>query len=374
MLRCGRNCSAESNGPTAKVIMTEAAGFFVLRSDGNTRQVKSMEKTMLKFIENAARTLVILGLMLVTAAAVAQGAAQYPSKPIRVILPYAPGGSTTGVTRIYTQKLTEVWGQSVIVDNRPGGNTIIGSEAMVRSPNDGYTLLTVTNTHVINPLLIKTMPYDTLKDFAAISTLTRSDYMIGIHPSVPARNLKELIALAKAKPGSLNSATVGTGTVQHLVHELFCITAGVKITHVPYKGGGPAMTDLIGGQVQMSMNNLVNLAPHVKSGKVRAIAVSGDTRNPLLPDMPTFTEAGLPGYVANNWFGMLAPAGTPKDILEKVAAEIRKAQGSADVKEQLAKQGVDPLASTPAQFEALIRSDMERYAKVIKTANIKVEE
>ncbi len=329
---------------------------------------------MLKFQARAARMLVALALTGVTATAVAQGAAQYPNKPIRVILPYAPGGSTTGVTRIYTQKLTEVWGHSVIVDNRPGGNTIIGSEAMARSPNDGYTLLTVTNTHVINPLLIKSLPYDTLKDFAAISTLTRSDYMIGIHPSVPANNLKELIALAKAKPGSLNSATVGSGTVQHLVHELFCITAGVRITHVPYKGGGPAMTDLIGGQVQMSINNLVNLAPHVKSGRVRAIAVSGDVRNPLLPDMPTFTEAGMPGFVATNWFGMLAPAGTSKDILEKISAEIRKAQGTAEIKEQLAKQGVDPLGTTPTQFEALIRADMDKYARVIKSANVKIEE
>ncbi len=305
--------------------------------------------------------------------ALAQSAANYPNKPVRVILPYAPGGSTTAVTRIYSQKMSEEFNQSFIVDNRPGGNTIIGTEAMARAPADGYTILTITNSFVINHWLQPKLPYDTLKDFAGISAISRSDYMLGVHPSLPAKNLKEFLAYAKANPGKINSATVGLGTVQHLVNELLMVATGIKFTVVPYKGGGPAMTDLIGGQVQASINNLVNLAPHVKSGKVRPIAISGDHRNPVIPEMPTFAEAGLPGYVANNWFGMLAPAGTPRDILLKLNASIQKAQGMADVKDQLNKQGIDPYPTTVPQFEQLLKVDLERYGKVIKEANIKAD-
>ena len=312
-------------------------------------------------------------LMALATAAGAQGAANYPTKPVRVILPYAPGGSTTAVTRIYTQKFTENWGQQVILDNMGGGNTIIGSQAMVRAPADGYTLLTVTNTHIINPWLQPKLPYDTLKDFAGISTLTRSEYMLTATTSFPPNNLKEFIAYAKANPGMINSGTVGLGTVQHLVNELLMDAAGIQITVVPYKGGGPATTDLIGGQIQVSINNLVNFASHVKAGKLKGIAIAGDKRNPVLPDVPTFAEQGLKGYVANNWFAMLAPAATPKDIIQKLNSEIAKAQASRDVQDLLNKLGVDPFPSTVAETEALIRTDMARYGKIIKEKNIKAD-
>ncbi len=312
----------------------------------------------------------LVAMAAVTTTAIAQSAASYPNKPVRVILPYAPGGSTTAVTRIFTNKFSEVWGQNVILENMGGGNTIIGSQAMVRAPADGYTLLTVTSTHTINPWLQDKLPYDTMKDFAAISTLTRSDYMLTAHPSFPANNIKEFIAYAKANPGKVNTATVGLGTVQHLVNVLLMDAAGIKMTVVPYKGGGPATTDLLGGQIQVSINNLVNFAAHVKAGKLKGIAISGDKRNPVLPDVQTFAEGGLKNYVANNWFAMLAPAGTPKDIIAKLNGDIAKAQASTDVKDLLSKQGIDPFPSTVAQTEALIRFDHERFGKIIKEKNI----
>ncbi len=318
-------------------------------------------------------TVVTMAGMTMTTMAGAQSVATYPNKPVRIILPYAPGGSTTAVTRIFAQKFTEDWGQQVIVDNRPGGNTIIGSEAMVRSPADGYTLLTITNTHIINPWLQPKLPYDTFKDFAGISTLTRSDYMLTAYPGFPPNTLKEFIAYAKKNPGRINSATVGLGTVQHLVNELFMAATDTVITVVPYKGGGPSTTDLIGGQVQVSFNNLVNFASHVKAGKLKGIAISGDKRNPVLPDVPTFAESGLPGFVAANWFGMLAPAATPKDIIQKINAEIGKAQGSADTRDLLAKQGIDPFPNTVAATEALLRADYERFGKIIRDKNIKAD-
>ena len=302
--------------------------------------------------------------------ALAQSAASYPNKPVRVILPYAPGGSTTAVTRIFTQKMSEVWGHTVILENQGGGNTIIGSNAMARAAPDGYTLLTVTSTHVINPWLQPKLPYDTLKDFAAISTLTRSDYMLTAYPAFPPNNFKEFMAYAKANPGKINSASVGLGTVQHLVNELLMEATGIQITVVPYKGGGPATADLVAGVVQVSFNNLVNFASHVKAGKLKGIAISGDRRNPVLPDVPTFAESGLKGYVANNWFAMLAPAAAPKDIITKVHAEIGKAQATKEIQTMLTNLGVDPFPSSIAETEALIRTDLARYGKIIKEKNI----
>ena len=328
---------------------------------------------MTHFTHKTAQLLCAGALMALATAAGAQSAASYPSKPIRLIVPYAPGGSVEAVSRIYARKLTEVWKHNVLADNVPGGNTIIGSQAMARAAGDGYTLLTVTNSHIINAWLQPKLPYDTLKDFAGISTLTRSDYMLTKNPAFPPNTLKEFIAYAKANPGSINSATVGLGTVQHLVNELFMQATGTKLTVVPYKGGGPSTADLLAGVVQVSFNNLVNFAAHVKAGKLKGIAISGDKRNPVLPDVPTFAEAGLPGYVAANWFAMLAPAATPKDIIEKVNAEIRKAQSSADVLDQLAKLGIDPFPNSVAATEAQIRTDYERYGKVIRDNNIKVD-
>ncbi len=312
-------------------------------------------------------------LMAIVTTAGAQTAANYPNKPVRVILPFPPGGSTSIVARIFSQKFTESWGQSIIVDNRPGGNTIIGSEAMVRSPADGYTLLGVTSTHIINPWLQPKLPYDTFKDFAAISTLTRADFMMAASTTFPPNTLKDFIAYAKSHPGKVNSVTVGLGTVQHLVIELFMDASGTQFTVVPYKGGGPANIDLIAGVVQITFNNPGSLSSFVKAGKMKGIAISGDRRKAALPNVPTFAEAGFPGFSAVNWMAMLAPAATPKDIIQKINAEIARAQGSADVKEQITNQAIDTFPNTVAATEALIRLDYERYGKVIREKNIKAD-
>ena len=297
----------------------------------------------------------------------------YPNKPIRVIVPYGPGASTDNVTRIYGQKLLEAWGQSVVVDNKPGGNTVIGSEALVKATPDGYTILLVVNTHVINPLLIPKLPYDPVKDFSPVATIGMQEYVMGINPSVPAGNLKEFIAYARTRPGQLNFSSSGGGGLGHLAGELFNVIAGVKLQHVPYKGGAPAVTDLVAGQVQAMFSSAGAVLPNIRSGRIRALGISGKARLAALPDVPTFTEAGLPAFEATNWFGILAPAATPRDIVSKLSGELVRLQGVADVKEKLNAQGVDPFPGGPEQFAALIKSDLERFAKIVKSANIKLE-
>jgi len=303
-------------------------------------------------------------------AAPAQGT--YPTRPIRLIVPFPPGGSTTIMARLIGQKLTESWGKQVVVDNRGGGNTIIGSQALVRAAPDGYTILNVTSTHSINPSLLAT-PYDAIKDFAPVATTIATESLMVVTPGLPAHNLKELIALAKAKPGQLNFASSGSGTSNHLSAELFCIMAGIKMQHIPHKGAGPATTDLMGGQVQMFMNNALPLIPLVKAGRMRAIAISGGKRLVSLPDVPTFAEAGLPGYEVKSWQGILAPAGTPTPIIDKLAQEITRILNTPEMTEQLLAMGADPFPGGPQQFAALIKADLTRYAKLIKQANIKLE-
>ena len=300
------------------------------------------------------------------------GQSAYPTKPIRWIVPFPPGGSTTIIARMTGQKLTESWGQQVVVDNRGGGNTIIGSEAMVRAAPDGYTILQVTTTHVINPSLLAT-PYDAVKDFAPIATLVATETLLVVNPSVPAKTLQELIALAKSKPGQLNFGSSGSGTTNHLALELFSIMAGIKMQHIPYKGAGPAVTDLIGGQIQLFTNNALPLTPFVKSGKIRAIAVSGETRLRALPDVPTFTQGGLPGYEVKSWQGLMAPARTPKPIIDKLEKEITRILRAPEFSEALLNMGAEPFINTSSQFAALIKVDLARYAKLIREANIKLE-
>lgn len=296
----------------------------------------------------------------------------YPTKPIRLILPYAPGGSTSVVGRMIGHKLTESWGQQVLADNRPGGGTQIGSELMVLSPPDGHTILLVTSTHTIVPNL-RRLPYDPIKDFAPVTTLTRTPFLLAIHPSLPAKGLRELISLAKSRPGQIDYSSSGAGTANHLAVELFSMTAGIKMNHIPYKGGGPAIIDLLGGQVQLHMNSPVNLIPHVKTGRIRGIAVTGDSRVVAIPETPTFAEAGLPGLDIINWFGILAPANTPKPIIEKLSAEIGKILRMPDIRETLLSQGMDAWPSEPEQFAALIRLELATFARIVKTANIKLD-
>lgn len=296
----------------------------------------------------------------------------YPNKPIRWIVPFPPGGSTTIIARLMGQKLTASWGQQIVVDNRGGGNTIIGSEALVKAAPDGYTLLQVTSTHTINPSLLKT-PYDAVKDFSPVATLVGTETLMVVNPAVAANTLKEFIALAKARPGQLNYASSGSGTTNHLAVELFSTLAGVRMQHIPHKGAGPAVTDLMAGQVQMFMNNAVPLTPFVKSGRIRAIAVSGAARLRSLPEVPTFTEAGLPGYEVKSWQGVMAPAKTPVAIIHRLSQEIAKILHTPEVRDNLLTMGADPFVSTPEQFAALIRADLVKYAKLIAEAKIRLE-
>ncbi len=310
-----------------------------------------------------------LGMLLAGYAAAQQ---DYPNKPIRFVTPYPPGGGTTFVARLISQKLTERWGQPVIVDNRPGGNTIIGTEAVAKAPADGYTILLVGNSQVLNDLLLHP-PYDILKDFAPVSLLVRNNYILVVNASLPPNNLQEFIAYAKARPGQLNVASTGSGSSQHLMGELFNILTGVKLQHIPYKGGAGGMTDLLGGSVQASFSNSVAVIPQITSGRLKGLAVTGDKRLAAVPQVPTYAEAGLAGYNPKNWLGVAAPAGTPKAIIDKLSAEIGKIMALPDIREKLASSGQEPFYGRPEQAAAQMKSDHTEYARVIKTANIKLE-
>jgi len=296
----------------------------------------------------------------------------YPSKPIRAIVPYAPGGAADTVARLLGPKLTEAWGQPIVVDNRPGGNTIIGTEALARANPDGYTIMVMVVAHVIVPNLLRT-PYDAIKDFATIGTISVSEQILVAHPSLQANTLQELIGLAKAKPGQLNYGSAGSGGLTHLVSEFFNVTTGIKTTHIPYKGAGPGITDLVGGQLQIYFATPVSVVAHVKSGRLKSIAITGDARSTMLPQVPTFAEAGLPGFEVKNWNGVLAPAGTPDAIVAKLSNELARILRLPDIRAKLVGQGLEPYITTPAEFGALMRSDLAKYAKIIRVANIKLE-
>jgi len=310
--------------------------------------------------------------VLVAVASSASAQQSYPSKPIRFIVPYPPGGSTNTVARMVGQKLTESWGQQVIVDNRPGGNTVIGTEALVKSPPDGYTLMLTTLAHVIYPILLP-LSYHPIKDFTAVATISSTEIVMVLHPSVPAKTLQEFVALGKSKPGQLNYAMTGAGGLTHLAGELLSDMVGIKMQHIPYKGAGPALADLLGGQVQLAFQNPIQVISHVKSGKLKAIAITGDTRLSSLPQVPTFVEAGLSGYDLKTWFGVLAPAGTPKAIVDKLSTELARIVAIPDIREKLLSQGMDGFSTTSDQFASLMKADMTRFARIIKTANIRLE-
>ncbi len=323
--------------------------------------------------EQHSRTVTLLAALLALAFAGAAIAQQsYPNRPIRFITPYAPGGSTSYMARLVGQHLTERWGQNVIVDNRPGGNTIIGIETLARSAPDGHTIVLATTTHAILSSITKT-PYDPVRDFAPVATIGVAPQVLVLHPAVPANTVQEVIALAKAKPGQLNFASSGAGGPTHLSGELFNLVAGVRTQHIPYKGAGPAMIDLMGGQVQMFFSVPVNIIGHVKAGKLKAVAVTGSTRLTALPQMPTFAEAGLPGFDVKTWNGVLAPARTPKAIVDKLSAEIAAMLAQPATREKLNGIGMVPLVLTPDEFSAMIKSEITSYLKVVKAANIRIE-
>ncbi len=326
---------------------------------------------MKQFCIAAAQILNVCVLMVVAGSALAQQ--DYPSRPIHFIVPFPPGGSTDPLARLAGQKLAENWSRAVIVDNRPGGNTVIGTEFAAKSAPDGYTIYLLSTTQLALPSLNPKLPYDITKDFAAIAALSSTPNVLVVHPSVPARNLQEFIALAKAKPGQLDFGTSGNGSAIHMSTELFNILAGTKMQHIPYKGSGLVVSDLIGGQIQLSFQTPVAIMAHVRAGKLRALAISGEMRFPVLPQVPTFAEAGLPGYDYKGWFGVLAPAGTPKGIIDKLSAEFTKILRTAEMREKLLNQGMDPLILAPDAVSALIKADLAKYAKIVKSANIKFE-
>jgi tripartite-type tricarboxylate transporter receptor subunit TctC len=298
----------------------------------------------------------------------------YPSRPVRLIVPFPPGGSTDIMARVVAQKLTERLGQQVIVDNRGGAGGRIGMHLAAKALPDGYTLLMSTSiTHTVQVSLYSKLPYNVLTDFAPISLVASIPLLLVVNPSVPAKSVKELIALAKAKPGQLSYASPGNGTSGHLAAEMFRSMADVDVVHVPYKGGGPAITDLIGGQVQMMILSALATLPHVKTGKLRALAITSLTRSPYLPHIPTMTESGLPGYEVVLWYGVSAPAKTPPVIIARLNKEIVQIMRLPEVRERLASEAGQPVGSTPEEFQAIIRTDVAKWGKVVKEAGIKAE-
>lgn len=321
----------------------------------------------------AVARILIAGLLLgLVGSAAAQQA--YPSKPMHIIVLFPPGGSNDIIARLIGPKLTEAWGQPVIVDNRPGGSGVIGTLELIKAPPDGHTMLVASSGLVIAPLLVTKLPYDTIKDFAPVATICLTDNVVVIGPAVHASNLREFIALAKSNPGKLNFGSAGTGSSLHLAAERFVQTAGIQMQHVPYKGAMPVITDLIGGQVQMFVSPPIVVLPFINAGKLKALAVSGKARNAALPQVPTFAEAGLPGLQIGGWQGFFVPSATPRAIIDKLSAEIGRIVVAPDINKTLVSQGYMPYASTPEQFVAMVKEDMVKYAEIIKTANIKLGE
>ena len=297
----------------------------------------------------------------------------YPSKPIRIVVGYSAGGGNDLIVRVMAPRMSEGLGQPIIIENKPGAQAIIASEYVAKASPDGYTLLMMSNTHTVNESLIAKKPFELMRDFAPVAPVNYSDLVLVVHPSVPANSLKELIALSKAKPGGLNYASSGPGTPYHMAGELFKAMAGVDIVHVPYKGSSGARTDILGGQVQMMFDAITTMAPNVRAGKLRAFGTTGKARSPVLPEIPTVSEAGVPGYEAVIWLGLMAPAATPKPILEKLNAEIRKVVNSADVKDAWAKQGAAPMSMSTDEFGQYIREDIAKWAKIVKMSGAKVD-
>ena len=298
----------------------------------------------------------------------------YPTKPIRFIVPYPPGGSTDPMARLVGNKLAERWGQSVVIDNRPGASTIIGTDAVAKAAPDGYTILLASSAFVTGPSMFARLPYNALRDFTGVATIAKSRFVLVVGLAVPASNLQEFIALAKSKPGQLNFATSGVGANTHLSAELFNGMAGTKMNHIPYKGSGVLVTDLISGRVELSFQVPITVMNYITSGRLKAIAITGDGRAPALPDVPTFSEAGLQGFNPAGWFGIVAPAASPKFVINKMSSEVASILALPDSRDYLIKQGSESFVSTPEQVNALIKSDIIKYAKVIKDANIKVQQ
>lgn len=313
-----------------------------------------------------------LAALLVACAGLAQAQQSYPNRPIRIIIPFTAGGTNDILARLLGPKLTESLGQNVIVDNRPGGNTVIASQVLLASAKDGHTLLLPGNSHVLVPHLSKApLPFDSIRDFAPVASLARTGLFLVVHPALPVRNLREFIALAKSRPGELNSAAPG-GSINQLATEMFNNVAGVKLVHIPYKGSAPAMADVMAGQAQLSFQTPATVLGNVRAGKLRALAISGET--PFAdPKVPTFTQAGLPGFDVGLWFGLLAPGGTPQAIVDRLNGEVAKILALPDFREKVALQGLEVFVSSPEQYGTLLKNEYEKFGRVVKAAGITPE-
>jgi tripartite-type tricarboxylate transporter receptor subunit TctC len=314
---------------------------------------------------------------LLACACVSAGAAQetspYPSKPIRLIVPFSPGGSADNLARTMQPALSAALGQPIVIDNRGGASSIIGTELAARAPADGYTMLLVTTTHTVNPSLVKKLPYDTMRDFAPVSLAVSQPNILAVHPSVPAKSVKELVAYAKSKSAPLTYASGGSGSSPHLSGELFRLVAGIDLTHVPFKGSGPGVTALLGGQVTMMFAGPLVFESHIRSGKLRALAVAASKRSSILPDVPTMAEAGFPGIETGTWYGFLAPAGTPTATAQSFHEVLVKVMAQPDMKSRLLAQGVDIVGAGPREFDKIVREEIDKWSKLVKRAGITAE-
>jgi tripartite-type tricarboxylate transporter receptor subunit TctC len=323
------------------------------------------------------RVVVPLGRVVIALAAAAFSAAawsqSYPAKTVKIVVPYGVGGPADIYARFIGGKLQDALGQTFIVEDRPGAGSIVGTDYVAKSEPDGYTLLMMSNTHTVNETLIPKKPFELMRDFAPITGVNYSDLLMVIHPSVPANNLKEFIALAKSKPGALNYASSGNGTPYHMAGELFKAMAGVDIVHIPHKGSDGARTSILGGQVQMMFDAVPTMAANARAGKVKALATSGKSRSPVTPDLPTVAEAGVPGYESGIWLGLMAPARTPRPVLEKLNAEVNKIINSPEVKEAWAKQGAFPMGMSIDGFDKFLREEVVKWAKAVKASGAKAD-
>ena len=325
---------------------------------------------MVKLTHTFIQTFIYLLLGLLGLLAGSVSAQTYPTKPVKIVVPSAPGGGTDIVARLLAQSFSKALGQNFIVENKPGAGNLIGIETVARAPADGYTLLFVASPLVLNPILFKKVNYDPIKDFSPISLAATAPNILVVHPSTPATNVKEWVELAHKGQNKLSYASAGVGTSPHMSMELFNAMAGIQTLHIPYKGTTPAVTDLLGGQVNAMFSNALTVMPHIQSGKLRALAVSGNRRLELLPDVPTVMEAGIAQYVSLQWYGLLAPAGSPPAVIQTINREMVKALQSKDIKDKLASEGAEPAGSTPAEFANLIKSDFDKWSKVAKSSGI----
>jgi tripartite-type tricarboxylate transporter receptor subunit TctC len=322
-------------------------------------------------MNRSTRMLAALALSACTCGALAQG---YPAKPVRIVVPFAAGGPADLYARAVGEKLSAALGQSFVVENKPGAGSIVGTDAVAKSAPDGYTLLMMSNTHTVNESLVPDKPFQLMRDFVPVAPVNYSDLVMVVHPSVPANSLAEFIALAKSRPGALNYASSGNGTPYHMAGELFKAMAGVDIVHVPYKGSSGARTDILGGQVQMMFDAITTMAPNVQAGRLKALGTSGRTRSAVLAQVPTLAEAGVPGYDAVIWLGLMAPAATPRPIVERLNAEITRAVNAPEMKAAWAKQGAVAMTMTPDEFARFMREDIDKWARIVKISGAKADQ